>query len=136
MTLILAEIVLVIVLITGITFLASKSLIKVKNLIVSETKEAKEYLKVLLEEHREVAVEKVGHRVGSQLEDLKEELKDALADKIIDEKATTVAEEATVVAEKAQGVAEEESDSKTQFLSRMSHEIRIPMNGIISSLDL
>ena len=83
--LILDEIILVIVLISGITFFASKSLIKVKNLIVSETKEAKEYLKVLLEEHREVAVEKVGDHVEGQLKGLKVELKDALADKIIAE---------------------------------------------------
>ena len=126
LSLITNEIVLVSVLIAGTTFFVSKSLIKVQRLIAGEVKD---YLQVALSEHREAAVEKVGHHVGSQLEGLKEDLKDALADKIIAEKATIIAEEAQVV-------AEEESDSKTQFLSRMSHEIRTPMSGIISSLDL
>ena len=131
--LILDEIVMLAILTAGVTFFVSKSLVKVKKLV---TGEVKEYLQVVLEEHKEDSVERVSHHVENQLEGLKVELKSALADKIVAQKATIVAEEATVVAEKAQVIAEEESDGKTEFLSRMSHEIRTPMNGIIGSLDL
>jgi len=110
----------------GVVFIIKELLAHVQR---KEGVKTRNFLKKMLTQHRETAVEKVGNHVEGQLEGLKQELKDALADKVI-------AQNATIVAEKAQVIAEEESDNKTQFLSRMSHEIRTPMNGIIGSLDL
>jgi signal transduction histidine kinase/ActR/RegA family two-component response regulator len=145
------EIVLVGLLITGVAYFTSKSLLKIQRAIASEIKV---YLEQTLhkqmekiEQGRQKDVETVGNEVvqtvGQRLEQVKEELKQALADKVIAQDAQVIAQYAQVeaedaqgVAEDAQGVAEDANQAKTDFLSRMSHEIRTPINGIIGSLDL
>ena len=124
--LLLDEVVLVVVLIAGVGFFNRRSLIALQRLIAEEVKE---YLTVILEDHRNKAAEMVGQGVQGQLAQVSEELREALADVVR-------AEDATGMAEDAQGVAEEANLAKTEFLSRMSHEIRTPINGIVGSLAL
>ena len=110
----------------GTAYLVSRALLHIQHKI---SVEVKDYLGKTLSEHRDEAAKIVGGTVAEQLTVVKEELRVALLDVLRAEKAQVVAEDAQVIAEKS-------NQAKTEFMSRMSHEVRTPINGIIGSLGL
>jgi len=110
----------------GVIFLVDRSLAKAQRLITNQVDKARidvrDYLSITLKEHRNKAAEIVAQGLDQKLFLVQDQLQLALED--------------VVRAKEAQDVAEIANRAKSDFLSRISHEIRTPINGIIGSLGL